>query len=214
MRPFFHKGLVAMHKICRLCGTQFGPGKHKPNFSRAVYCSPGCAREDRKETLEKSWKKFWSFVDKGPHPKGCWLWTSYRNEKGYGLIHFVGKKNLRAHRLLYEHVNGPLDPDVFCLHKCDVRHCVNPDHMFLGSYEENMADCMAKGRHAWGEKSRRNKINLADAKAILARKPTKARLRNGLAAELAADFKISTGSVYAIWAGRTWTGLQVEHPCE
>lgn len=88
---------------------------------------------------------FWSRVDKNG-PGGCWLWTSYRNEKGYGLMQYKQRKNIRAHRFSWELVHGPTPSDKFCLHKCDVRNCVNPDHLFLGSYQENSDDMKSKGR--------------------------------------------------------------------
>jgi len=81
-----------------------------------------------------------------PEPmSGCFLWTASVNNSGYGWIGVNGK-TVGAHRLSYELFIGSV-PDGLCvLHKCDVRSCVNPDHLFLGTYKDNRADMIAKGR--------------------------------------------------------------------
>lgn len=75
----------------------------------------------------------------------CILWTGRKNHHNYGLI---TKKHVPklVHRLMWESVNGPIPKGIFVLHKCDVRHCINPDHLFLGTHQDNMNDMKAKGR--------------------------------------------------------------------
>ena len=76
----------------------------------------------------------------------CWLWTASRNNGGYGLFKLAGKTTT-AHRISYELHVGVI-PDGMCvLHTCDVRMCVNPDHLFLGTQTDNMQDKANKGRH-------------------------------------------------------------------
>ena len=76
---------------------------------------------------------------------GCWLWTASLTEKGYGRFQ-VGGESRRAHRVSYELHNGAIPDNMEVCHSCDVRSCVNPAHLFLGSRRDNMLDCASKGR--------------------------------------------------------------------
>ena len=155
-----------------------------------------------KATIEE---EFWPHVNK-TGPGGCWLWTSYRNERGYGLLAFRGRKNIRAHRFSWELVHGRTPSHRFCLHKCDVRHCVNPDHIFLGSYAENAADMTSKGRQARGEMNNRNKLTEAQAIELLSKRPT--RRQRGVTRAIAAEYGIAINTLAALWAGRSWKHLR------
>lgn len=85
-------------------------------------------------------------------PNECWLWIGAKTTRGYGYVsHYCeGKrKQLAAHRISYALHKGPvLDKNV--LHKCDNPLCVNPDHLFLGTQEDNMKDMATKGRGRTG----------------------------------------------------------------
>jgi hypothetical protein len=91
---------------------------------------------------------------------GCWLWTASCYKNGYGSIWLSGKKNVGAHRLSYMAFVGDIPSDMFVCHKCDVKFCVNPDHLFLGSNAENIRDCVSKGlfNAAKGERSGNAKL--------------------------------------------------------
>ena len=76
---------------------------------------------------------------------GCWLWEGYLNPKtGYGEVHAFGRTET-THRAAYRAFCG--DPGTLhVLHRCDVRCCLNPHHLFLGTNQDNIADSSAKGR--------------------------------------------------------------------
>lgn len=84
-----------------------------------------------------------------PEPNtGCWIWAGAHTPQGYGVFEWPGVKprsTTTAHRAGYILLRG--DPGaLWVLHKCDNPWCVNPDHMFLGTAADNMADMRAKGR--------------------------------------------------------------------
>lgn len=79
---------------------------------------------------------------------GCWIWMLSVNHNGYGHIAITGSKTGLAHRLSYEAHIGPIPEELFVLHRCDVRTCCNPNHLFIGGHLENARDRVAKGRNA------------------------------------------------------------------
>lgn len=78
----------------------------------------------------------------------CWIWVGCTSH-GYGNIRFCGK-TLLVHRVAYELWVGEVPEDLFVCHECDERACFNPEHLWLGTNEQNCADMVEKGRSARG----------------------------------------------------------------
>lgn len=97
--------------------------------------------------LESRWidpldvARFWIKVDQ---TNFCWLWKSSVNKHGYGTFQY--KNESLAHRLSWIIVYGPIPDDKQVLHRCDNPKCVNPNHLFIGTHQDNMRDKMHKGR--------------------------------------------------------------------
>lgn len=94
-----------------------------------------------------TFKRWCSKVQVGTKDE-CWEWTGERNDKGYGQLRQCGKYK-KSHRLSYEHFTGRQLGKLLCCHTCDNPSCVNPNHLFAGTNQDNMDDCVRKGRHAY-----------------------------------------------------------------
>lgn len=77
---------------------------------------------------------------------GCWLYRGFVHKNGYGDMCYRGK-NMRVHRLSYRLHKGEIPPGMDVCHTCDVRNCVNPDHLWVGTRKENVDDMTVKARH-------------------------------------------------------------------
>lgn len=85
---------------------------------------------------------------------GCWIWMGSLDKGRYGQLTYRGTP-MRAHRASYEsHFNPAVRPMVIC-HKCDVRECVNPDHLYSGSYKDNRRDMLERSgwKHPYGQRN-------------------------------------------------------------
>ena len=82
--------------------------------------------------------KFWARVYK---TNTCWFWIGATNG-AYGMTPW----NVSAHRYSWEMFYGPIPATLFVLHTCDIKKCVNPSHLFLGTQKDNMQDAAKKGR--------------------------------------------------------------------
>ena len=153
-------------------------------------------------------ERFWSNVIMGLE---CWEWQASLVD-GYGQ--FMGNGQTRAHRFSWELVNGAIPEGMHVLHRCDNRRCVRPDHLFLGTHQDNMDDMVQKGRSLAGDRnpSRTNiarmmrgsghvraKINEAQALEI------RLRYQSGTCQrQLAEEYGISMAAVYYVLRGVSW----------
>jgi hypothetical protein len=109
--------------------------------------------------------RFWEKVVK--QPSGCWIFTSKKGSshknrhKSYG--HLSRSKDnwtneYQGHRISWVLVHGPVPEGSDVLHRCDTRRCVNPEHLFLGTHEDNMKDMVSKGRYLTGSNNPVSKL--------------------------------------------------------
>lgn len=134
-------------------------------------------------------------------PDGCWLWVGATSDRGYGHLK-VGDKYISAHRYSYMIHKGEIGNMNVC-HACDVRLCVNPDHLFLGTQKNNIDDMIKKGRGRIGQQRANNKLSPDQVIAI--RQEYEPRINSF--AKLARRNKISIGTVQAIIENKTWKHL-------
>jgi hypothetical protein len=144
-------------------------------------------------------ERFWSYVEK---KQGCWEWTGYKNEKGYGVINLRGERML-AHRFAFQ-LDGPIDDGLSVLHRCDNPACVRLKHLFLGTRIDNNADMDAKGRARrsapLGERNASAKLTEADVRAI--------RSSPESDTDLAKRYGIARENIWAARTRRTWAHVQ------
>lgn len=136
-------------------------------------------------------------------PGGCWLWTGRIQKNGYGRM-WDGVGQGYTHRMSYELHCGPVPERLLVLHRCDVRHCVNPEHLFTGTQKENLADRDAKGRqnYARGERIGASKLS-PDQVLDIRRQFSLGRSKTSLGR----GFNVCTTNIAKIVSRKTWTHI-------
>lgn len=173
-------------------------------------------------------QRFWKRVNKAgpimPHmTTPCWVWTGSTNGKGYGHIG-VGKNKLTlVHRLSYTLHLGAIPEGMFVCHKCDNPQCVRPDHLFIGTVKDNVADMISKGRqvltkgpgwkkgnknyllvdHKKGESHPSSKLTESDVVEVRSRWSNR-HVTKVTQQQLANEKGVSRSAISEILRGRNW----------
>ena len=132
----------------------------------------------------------------------CWLWRGSRDGLGYG--HF---SEGRAHRVSWLLFKGPIPDGMKVLHKCDVRNCVNPEHVFLGTQADNIQDMLKKGRQRtvpkFGEDNPMSKLTAAQVREM-----RNLRRETGMSAKRIAErFGVSTMTAHRAINKTSWSKI-------
>lgn len=140
-----------------------------------------------------------------PSVNGCIIWKGSKHETGYGKIN-DGKNYKLAHRVSYELFIGKIPKGMYVCHTCDVRNCVNPKHLFLGTHLDNMIDRDLKGRNKTKSGIDHKSAKLNDEIVIDIRR----KLKEGYSiVSLAKLYNVSTFAISSVKFGRTW-----KHVCK
>jgi len=150
-------------------------------------------------------ERFYSYFIEGEESE-CWLWLAACRKEGYGSIR-NGRCMTRAHRLSWViHNERPVPTGMHVLHTCDVRACVNPSHLYIGTNADNIADKVRRGRSSWPRPERRLEghplAKLTHEKVAEMR--SMATGRRGEGVELAAHFGVSRATVCRVLKGQLW----------
>lgn len=147
-------------------------------------------------------KRLMSHVAVNPET-GCWEWTGAKTNRGYGSIGVEGY-SISTHRLAYEYFKGSLG-DLLCLHTCDNKVCINPDHLYAGTQHDNMRDAGSRNPNFGG---RGQEILFYPGEVELIRKLGSVKKSNGIRkfpeVFVAKMFKCSPGTIGNIWRSERW----------
>lgn len=192
---------------CLFCKKSFLARLMSSYKGRQKYCSSICFHNHRKSSHEEV---FHSKILKDKSKNGCWLYKTICNVKthGYGVIRAKGRI-LLAHRYSWELHYGAIPEGMQILHKCDIRNCVNPKHLFLGTNADNVADKIKKGRsnNAKGSATGMSKLNedkVLKIKQTLLNMSTLNEYR-----KLAKKYKVSMVTITKIKYGESWKHVKL-----
>lgn len=140
-------------------------------------------------------------------PSGCWEWTDALDHYGYGRLQ-VNKKAAKAHRIAYEIFIGEIPSDKIICHHCDNRKCVNPKHIYAGTFTSNNRDMVLRGRRRnggrpnYGEKNGNSKLKVKQVLKI------KEHIKNKIPyLRIAKLFNVSPCTIRHIAIGKRWVGV-------
>lgn len=145
-------------------------------------------------------ERFESKIEKIPLG-GCWVWMAGLDRDGYGQLGQGKYRKHKSHRLSYQLYKGTIPQKSSVLHTCDNPSCANPEHLFLGTPQDNMADKCNKGRSAKGEQQGSSKLTEKDVTEILK--------SNQSQSTLGKLYGVSQAQIHRIKTRKAWSHLEV-----
>lgn len=184
---------------CDNCGRDFFAKGTKSNYKKH-FCSRGCysiGGGPRRSAKDRFYEKF--IVT----PTGCWEWIAGKYSNGYGSFYLdTIIKITTAHRASWIIHNGAIPDGLNVLHKCDNPPCVNPEHLFLGTLDDNNKDMATKRRSTIGEKNPAAKLKNDDVREIrlLSKQMTQVAI--------AERYGVSLNTITSIIVRRRWQRVE------
>lgn len=200
--------------IDRICSVEGCDNKHRS----IGLCSKHERRFRRNGHLDVHLKKYNSFIEAYldqviTNGLSCWEWTGSKNPAGYGLV-FYKNEIMFIHRFSYMHFVGEIEEGNFICHHCDNPICSNPKHLFQGTNQDNIQDCIRKGRFKRAPdllKAKGSKVagsKLTEAQVFEIKKMIKEGKNN---TEIAGLFNVTHGNISSIRLGKTWKHVGEDH---
>ena len=140
---------------------------------------------------------------------GCWLLKPNKSCGGYAIIEINGVSK-RAHRVSYETFVGPVPEGLLVLHHCDIRHCVCPDHLWIGTHKDNTQDMILKGRSKLlgGKRGPRGPMKRSYGRGTLTQEDVdiirSLHSQGSSYKDLALTYNTSPKYIYRVCAGLVW----------
>jgi hypothetical protein len=151
--------------------------------------------------------KFFSDRSKRDETTGCIEWQRHTNQDGYGTLKHRGKQHM-AHRAMWTFARGPIPTGMLVCHRCDNPRCINPDHLFLGTTQDNVDDKMKKGRFIPLDGERNGYATLTADQVSAIRDDLRPQ------SVTAEAFGTSQGNVSLIKRGATWASVEYMPPAD
>lgn len=185
-------------RICVACSKSFTVPEWKLKFNPCRFCSKQCFyKGPRLPVAERFWKK----VRK---TDSCWLWTGSISSFGHGSFNISGRAEV-ASRMAWILTYGEIPHSMWILHKCDVPACVNPDHLYLGTRDNNLRDAMDRKRLGAKTPLRGSKNPKAKLNDHIVREIRKLYASGNFSQEdIAKQFEISRSTIEMIIQHKRW----------
>jgi hypothetical protein len=201
------KPITYHDRICEHCGAAFERRSKGRKAAAIRFCSRRCFDQHKRVDPVAMYHRRVIKRD------GCWGWRGKTDRRGYPFFELKRGGSIvmyRAHRLSYEIHTGPIPDGLNILHHCDNPPCTRPDHLFVGTHQDNTNDMLSKGRESRGENRPLAKLTTDQVANILSRLAVQPRPRGVLTA-IARAFNVSVSTICDIDQGVSWKHISRNH---